>query len=440
MGIVGCLLGFAVVIYFCFKDWSVYLATFFGACVVILFNWLPFVDALTNASTGYVSGIYIAIKGFFFMLVFGCVLSRLYTESGAAYAIADTIINLFLKENTSNTKKNCIAIAIVLSIGTILSIGGIIAGAIIVLMYPIALAVFERCDIPKRFILGLLGAGAYTFTLTFPGSPEVTNVAAMTALGTSASVALVPGLVGAAAEVIAIFVLMNAFINKGRNNGEHFEFHPLDPRYDSNRPKPKFVLAVLPMVFLFVLFNAFKLNINVCLILSCILSLAVFWPQLKSKNLKEILCSGAEQGVPMVMTVGSICGFAAVVTNTDAFQSVLNFLVGLPFPPIIICAVVIAIMSMLTGGSSTGQLIALPQIAPKLTALGLNVNIIHRVSCFAATTLDSMPYCGSILMLLPMSHMKLKEAYPPLFVTTVICTTIGTITVMIMCTLFPGLA
>jgi H+/gluconate symporter-like permease len=97
-------------------------------------------------------------------------------------------------------------------------------------------------------------------------------------------------------------------------------------------------------------------------------------------------------------------------------------------------------MSMLTGGSSTGQLIALPQIAPKLTALGLNVNIIHRVSCFAATTLDSMPYCGSILMLLPMSHMKLKEAYPPLFVTTVICTTIGTITVMIMCTLFPGLA
>jgi H+/gluconate symporter-like permease len=333
MGIVGCLLGFAVVIYFCFKDWSVYLATFFGACVVILFNWLPFVDALTNASTGYVSGIYIAIKGFFFMLVFGCVLSRLYTESGAAYAIADTIINLFLKENTSNTKKNCIAIAIVLSIGTILSIGGTIAGAIIVLMYPIALAVFERCDIPKRFILGLLGAGAYTFTLTFPGSPEVTNVAAMTALGTSASVALVPGLVGAAAEVIAIFVLMNAFINKGRNNGEHFEFHPLDPRYDSNRPKPKFVLAVLPMVFLFVLFNAFKLNINVCLILSCILSLAVFWPQLKSKNLKEILCSGAEQGVPMVMTVGSICGFAAVVTNTDAFHSVLNFLVGLPFPP-----------------------------------------------------------------------------------------------------------
>ena len=64
-------------------------------------------------------------------------------------------------------------------------------------MYPVALTIFEYCDIPKRFILGVLAAASYTFTLTMPGSPQVTNVAAMTALGTAADVALVPGLVGA---------------------------------------------------------------------------------------------------------------------------------------------------------------------------------------------------------------------------------------------------
>ena len=93
-----------------------------------------------------------------------------------------------------------------------------------------------------------------------------------------------------------------------------------------------------------------------------------------------------------------------------------------------------------TGGSSTGQLVALPIIAPKLQALGLTASTIHRVSAFAATTLDSMPYSGSILMLLPMCHMKLKEVYPALFVTTVIATTVGTAAVTLMCVLFPGLA
>ena len=145
------------------------------------------------------------------------------------------------------------------------------------------------------------------------------------------------------------------------------------------------------------------------------------------------------KGVPMTMTVAAICGFAGVITGTDAFQSMIDAITSINIAPILICWVVVALMCMLTGGSSTGQLVALPIIAPKLQALGLSTSTIHRVSAFAATTLDSMPYSGSILMLLPMCHMKLKEVYPALFVTTVIATTIGTAVVTLVCTLFPGL-
>ena len=35
--------------------------------------------------------------------------------------------------------------------------------------------------------------------------------------------------------------------------------------------------------------------------------------------------------------------------------------------------------------------------------------------------------------------MKLKEIYPPMFITTVIAMTCGTIAVIVMCALFPGL-
>ena len=42
-------------------------------------------------------------------------------------------------------------------------------------------------------------------------------------------------------------------------------------------------------------------------------------------------------------------------------------------------------------------------------------------------------------MLLPMCHMTLKEIYKPLFLTTVIATFCGTVAVVLMCMLFPGL-
>ena len=437
MGIIGCLLGFLTVIVFCYKDWSVYVATIVGAAVVMLFNWMPFIDTLTG---DFIEGMFVPIQSFFFILLFGNIQAKIYSVSGAAYAIADSIMSTLLKPGASNTRKNVIAISVLLVIGIVLCMGGINASVFIVLMYPIALTIFEHCDIPKRFILGVLGACSYTFTLTMPGSPQVTNVAAMTALGTSAGVAAIPGLVGAAVEIIVTLVLLNILINKARSRGEHFELHPLDPHYDENSPRPKFWVAILPLIILFVLFNVVGIDINICIIISVIVSIVAFWPQLRGYSLRELLSTGASESIHMSMTVAAICGFAGVVTNTEAFTTMLDFMVGLDMSPMLICAIVVAIMCMLTGGSSTGQLISLPLIAPKLMNLGLNVGAIHRISCFAATTLDSLPYSGAILMLLPLCHMKLREVYPPLFITTVVATTCGTIAVIVMCALFPGLA
>lgn len=312
MGVVGCILGFLVVIYLCYKDWSVYIASIVGAAVVIAFNVLPFMDTLLDS---YVNGMFVPIKSFFFLLLFGSIQSKIYSESGAAFSIADTIMSKLLRPGASNTKKNVIAVAVIVAIGIILCMGGINASVFIVLMYPVALTIFEYCDIPKRFILGVLAAASYTFTLTMPGSPQVTNVAAMTALGTAADVALVPGLVGAAVEVVVIIVLMNIYINKARAKGEHFELHPLDPHYDKNTPRPNFWIALIPLVALFVTFNILKININICVTGSTVLSILLFWKQLKAKNLRELISTGAADSIHMSLTVAAICGFAGVVSQ-----------------------------------------------------------------------------------------------------------------------------
>ena len=189
----------------------------------------------------------------------------------------------------------------------------------------------------------------------------------------------------------------------------------------------------------FVLFNVVGLDINICIIISTGLSVIAFKDQLHGSSLRNLLSTGASESIHMSMTVAAICGFAGVVTETEAFTQMLNAIISIDISPMLICAIVVAVMCMLTGGSSTGQLISLPLIAPKLTELGLSVGAIHRIGCFAATTLDSLPYSGAILMLLPLCRMKLREVYPPLFVTTVVATTCGTAAVIITCALFPGL-
>ena len=85
MGVVGCILGFLVVIYLCYKDWSVYIASIVGAAVVIAFNVLPFMDTLLDS---YVNGMFVPIKSFFFLLLFGSIQSKIYSESGAAFSCA----------------------------------------------------------------------------------------------------------------------------------------------------------------------------------------------------------------------------------------------------------------------------------------------------------------------------------------------------------------
>ena len=53
IGLIACLLGFAVLIYLSYKDWSIYLAAFAAACVVIFLTGMPFVETLTDT---FISG------------------------------------------------------------------------------------------------------------------------------------------------------------------------------------------------------------------------------------------------------------------------------------------------------------------------------------------------------------------------------------------------
>jgi len=436
LGVLGCVLGFITLIILVYKNWSIYIAAFISTIVVACFNGLTFIETMT---VSYMENFCVFVIGYYFILLFGSIQASLYTESGAALSIADTLMKLLIKDRFSNTKKQILGMLTIIVLAVILCFGGIIAGVALVLLYPIALIIFEKVNIPKRFIIGVMAGGAYTVGVTAPGTPQVTNIVASTILGTPADSALIPGIIGSLAELVSILLLLNYLISKAKRNGENFAYHPEDEVYDEDAKRPHFVAAITPLLVLWILFNFFDVHIVICLIVSIFISLILF-RKFYSSNILEVVNCGAADGIPMVMTVSATVGFGGVVAKTEAFQSILNLILSLKSPPLILLIICVAVMCALTGGSSTGQLIVLPLIKDRLLGLGLKATAIHRVSVFSSTMLDTLPFCGSILMLLPLTRMKISEIYPPTFITTVICTGIGTAVVALIITFFPGLA
>ena len=101
-----------------------------------------------------------------------------------------------------------------------------------------------------------------------------------------------------------------------------------------------------------------------------------------------------------------------------------------------LCVISVAFLCALTGGSTTGQSIVLPIVQPILESKGLAASVMHRIATFAATTLDSLPHSGTILMTVTYSDLKMKDSYPAIFVTTTVATTIVTLLLW----LFPWMA
>ena len=176
---------------------NVILASFAAAFTVTIIAGLPFTDTLVNVFFTRFG----AITGALFpMFLFGAVLAKLYTNSGAASAIADSVCSALFKGAKKDKTRYTLGFLSVIIASAILCYGGINAAVALIAIYPIAIGIFQRAGIPKRFIMGAICGGAFTFALSGPGSPQPTNVVAMV-IGTSSYCGLVAGIVGALVEI-----------------------------------------------------------------------------------------------------------------------------------------------------------------------------------------------------------------------------------------------
>lgn len=438
LNLLGIFVAFIFMMYFAFKDMSVVYLSAAAAFIVAAFNGMPLVDTFLNVylkGAGGYFGTYVAV------LLFGAIMGRLYSVSGAAVSIADTIAKAFFKENQTPEKKQRTAILVILLAGGVLAYGGINLIVLVFTLYPLVLDICHKADIPKRFICGLVMGGIATYSMTGPGSPQLPNVVPMDILGTASTSALIPGIVGMIVEIIVMVIVLDKMITKARNNGEHFAYGPKDVVFDETMEKPAFIVSLLPLIIIFVLFNFFSMNLSIALIYGLLAATVLFYKYYKkSETLTSLYNAGIISGSVAIVNISMVIGFGNVVKAAPGFIVLIEALTAMQGNPYVVLAFAVAVACVFGGTASAGNMLVLPVLAPYFTKMGVSAGALHRISAFASSTLDTIPTSATLLMVLAHTDTSLKDGYGPAFATTVFATSIGTAAVVILIALFPALA
>jgi len=457
-GIIGIVLSLALLMFFAYRGYSVlFLAPIMASLAVIISGEAPLLASYTQV---FMQALGDFVIQFFPIFLLGAIFGKLMDASGAAQSIARTITGYLGAQRA--------VLAIVLACG-VLTYGGVSLFVVAFAVYPIAAALFKEADIPKRLIPGAIALGAFTFTMTaLPGTPAIQNAIPTGYFGTDVFAA--PGL-GIIAGLImmaggTLWLTRRASAAKGR--GEGYGHHPdEDPVEEDNRSLPPIIVALIPIV-LVVVFNLLFARVFIPMwdtgylsddqfggvsiddvrgIWAIIISLAIAigatiglnWQRLQ--DIREAINRGCMNSLLPIFNTASEVGYGAVIASLTAFVVIRDFMMGVsPDNPLISQALVVNVLAGITGSSSGGMSIALSTMGDKYlemaTDMGIDPELLHRVTTLAAGSLDTLPHCGAIITLLSICRLTHKQSYPDIFMVALVIPVAALVTVITLGTVF----
>ena len=369
------------------------------------------------------------VSSYFLIFLLGALFGAVVEISGAAESIAQLIVN--------RLGERFILVGIVIA-SAILTIGGVSVYVAFFAIYPFAVSLFRKADIPRRLFVAAYMAGAGTFTMTMPFSPSIQNIIPTTYLGTTVSAGTTVGLICAAVYAVMACAYIYMRQAKCRKNGEHFVTLESDVEPDENAKLPNALVAILPMVILLVTLNVFGLPIEICLLLAIISAFILYFPYYPHDFgfIMGKLGDSVKGAAGSILNTGATVGFGGVISTSAAFQAIIPIVTGIGGNPLIGVALSTTALAGMAGSASGGLGIAVPIVAEAYLPLGVNVEALHRVAAMASSGLDSLPHNGGVITFLNYSHTTHKEGYFDVFVVSVVFTIIEIILGIILFTLF----
>lgn len=186
LALLGIVLSLALLITLAYRGHSVIAVAPLAASIAVVMSGAPLLASYTQIFMPAMGGF---MAAFFPLFLVGAIFGRMMTTSGYAQDLAQWISGILGPR---------FAILVTVVATALLTYGGVSAWVVVFTIFPIATALFQEADIPKRLMPAAIALGIFTFaTAALPGSPQIHNTIPTKYFGTNTFAAPVLGIIGA---------------------------------------------------------------------------------------------------------------------------------------------------------------------------------------------------------------------------------------------------
>lgn len=461
MDLIIILLALGILMFAAYRGFSVILFAPIAALLAVLLidpsNILPFYSGVfMEKMVGF-------IKNYFPVFLLGAIFGKIIEMSGIAESIAKTIVRLIGAKQVMLT---------IVLLGAILTYSGVSLFVAVFAIYPFAVQLFKKADIPKRLMPATIALGAFTFTMdALPGTPQIQNVIPTTFFGTDIYAAPILGIIGAIFVLFVGLAYLELRKRQAKRVGEGYYGFAEDntaalekeksqknegsfPDLHSNQSVLRQVLAFVPLVLVAVMnnyltkaipnwypngfdfasigleeysvdvaANASIWAVEIALVVGIVTALAFDWKRV-TKDIKEGLNNSIGGSLLAVMNTGSEYGFGGIIAALPGFAKISDGISGVFSNPLVNGAVTTSTLAGVTGSASGGMGIALSAMSDKynqaITTANISPEVMHRVVAMASGGMDTLPHNGAVITLLAVSGLTHKQSYGDIFMITII--------------------
>ncbi|MBB5496998.1 GntP family permease [Paraburkholderia sp. MM5384-R2] len=483
LGLFGMLASLALLIGFAYRGWTVLLLAPFAAMLAAAISGEPILAHWTQT---FMLSAARFLAQFFPLFLLGALFGKLMEDSGSVKAIASYM--------TEKLGAHRAILAVVIG-GALVTYGGVSLFVAFFVLAPMATALFQAANIPRRLMPAAIALGTSTFTMSaLPGTPAIQNAIPMPFFGTTPFAA--PGLGIIASIVMVVFGLWWLSLQQSRAKGANEGFDGLEAAGKSTRAPasdnlvrerasvsqsfdpeeakrghvseslPSFGVALTPLVL--VVLTNFVMNVivlpridadylaevrwgetslaavggvwGVCVALTVAIVVLVLLNRHRLPALRETIDAGANASVLPVLSVGSLVGYGAVIAALPAFALVREWVLGIGGGPLVSLAVATNLLAALTGSASGGLTIALDALGSTYLQLaaqyGIDPALLHRVAVISSGTLDSLPHNGAVVTLLAVCGSNHRDSYRDIVIVGILGALLALVVVIVLGSLF----
>lgn len=184
--------------------------------------------------------------------------------------------------------------------------------------------------------------------------------------------------------------------------------------------------AVLPIICIAIVLNAFNMDISVALLAGILLCAVLFYKNIT--GVSQMVSDSISSAAVTAINASAIVGIGGVIKVVPGFQKIVDFVLDFSQSggnPLIIFGIATTLLCGLNASGMGGLSTTLSVLAEPFMAMGVNPEIMHRIGVIASVGLDSLPHSGGIVAVLAISGISYKEGYKYMFMTTVVITLIA---------------